>query len=165
MPLAQTVEKPHGRIETRQLWCIETTPEEIGFFGARQLIRLRRRRQTPDKDSLEEVLVVTSADPLPDPIANAAHLLRACRAHWTIENGLHHTRDRSYDEDRCQVRDPNAAQLLASMRSLAGFLAFNRAHHPKSDRGRNVPSFNRFCADHKFSAIRWLFDPKGPALQ
>ena len=76
-----------------------------------------------DKESDETVLGITSLSPVSDIHDNAEVLLDVARGHWTIENGNHYVRDRTYDEDRCPVRNPNSAHILASLRSMARFLA------------------------------------------
>lgn len=56
------------------------------------------------------------------PVAKAGpdRLLALVRAHWGIENRLHHVRDVSMDEDRCRVRAGGRA--LACIRNLGLFL-------------------------------------------
>lgn len=100
--------------------------------------------------------MITSLAPLPDPAENAKRLLQVLRGHWTIETGNHYVRDRTYDEDRCQVRDPNSAHILATLRSLARFLAKKGMHRPNNAHKKTTPSFNRFCSAHRSTALRWL---------
>jgi predicted transposase YbfD/YdcC len=54
---------------------------------------------------------------LPATKADPDRLLALVRAHWGIENRLHHVRDVSMDEDRCRVRA--GGRVLASIRNLA----------------------------------------------
>lgn len=51
--------------------------------------------------------------------ADAARVLRLNREHWSIENKLHYVRDRTFDEDRSQVRKGAAAHAMASLRNTA----------------------------------------------
>jgi predicted transposase YbfD/YdcC len=51
--------------------------------------------------------------------ASPSRLLQHSRAHWTIENRLHYVRDRTFDEDRSQVRKNFAPHAMASLRNLA----------------------------------------------
>jgi hypothetical protein len=51
--------------------------------------------------------------------ANPADLLAQHRGHWQIENREHYVRDRTYDEDRSQVRTGSAPQVIATMRNIA----------------------------------------------
>ena len=90
-----------------------------------------------------------------------AMLGEIARGQWSIENGNHYVRDRSYDEDRCQVRDPNSAQILATLRSLARFLAKQGVHRPSGSHQQTTPAFNRFCDAHRNQTIRWLMSPRG----
>ena len=142
----------------REGWATTVTPEEVGFCGAAQVARIHRhfREQSSGKESDETVLAITSLPPLADPAANAAWLLDIARSHWTIENSNHYVRDRTYDEDRCQVRDPNSARILATLRSVARFLAKKGIHRPRSQHKRTTPALNRFCQAHRTLAIRWL---------
>lgn len=46
-------------------------------------------------------------------------LLDAVRGHWSaIENGVHHTRDVSFGEDRSRIAHPTAARVMATLRNL-----------------------------------------------
>lgn len=106
--------------------------------------------------SEETIPAVTSLPPLPDAQENAQRLLSVIRGHWTIETGNHYVRDRTYDEDRCQVREPNSAHILATLRSLARFLAKKGWHRPRTEHKKTTPAFNRFCQAHRTLALRWL---------
>ena len=55
---------------------------------------------------------------LPPERADAARLLALLRDHWRIENGLHHVRDVTCDEDRCPIRTGAAPQVCAAVRNL-----------------------------------------------
>ncbi len=46
-------------------------------------------------------------------------MLRIVRTHWTIENQLHWVLDVAFDEDRCRVRQGDAAQNFAILRHCA----------------------------------------------
>ena len=76
-------------------------------------VRLRLKDQSEQR---ETVFCVTSLTP---EKANAARLLKLNRDHWSIENRLHYVRDRTFDEDRSQVRKRAAPHLMASLRNLA----------------------------------------------
>jgi len=121
-------------------------------------VRIHRhfKELSSGKESDETVLGISSLLPLADPAQNAAWLLEIARGHWTIENGNHYVRDRTYDEDRCQVRDPNSARILTTLRSMARFLARKGVHHPRSQHKKTTPALNRFCQAHRTLAIRWL---------
>lgn len=55
-----------------------------------------------------------------DPDKTSAHdLLRHAREHWRIENGLHFTKDRWWDEDRHHTRRPGLSAIMAAINNAA----------------------------------------------
>jgi len=152
------VGKDHGRLELRELWALPIDPEQMGFCAVAQIVRIHRHftERSTGKESDDTVLGITSLLPLGDPTDNAEWLLEIARGQWSIENGNHYVRDRTYDEDRCQVRNPNSARILATLRSLARFLAQKGIHRPRSAHQRTTPALNRFCQYHRTLALRWL---------
>ena len=73
--------------------------------------------------------------------ADEYRLLALARDHWQIENGQHHRRDRTQDEDRCLVRETNTVRVLSLFPSLAIFLYEGQ----RGRRGgqRSLPDFER----------------------
>jgi len=130
----------------------------MAFCAAAQIVRIHRHftEVSSGKESDETVLGITSLPPQKDPEVNAKTLLDVVRGQWVIENGNHYVRDRTYDEDRCQVRDSNSAQILATLRSMGRFMAKQGFHRPSSQHKKTTPAFNRFCQAHRTLAIRWL---------
>jgi len=66
--------------------------------------------------------------------ASPALFARLIRGHWTVENNIHWLRDAVGFEDRCRSRDPNAACVLALLRTAliaplraAGHFSLTRA--------------------------------------
>ena len=121
---AQTVDKGHGRIETRELAMTATTPTETGWPHTHTVCRatrsreIRRRGQTVST-STEEVFYVASfaaTTYAPDDV------LKLIRGHWTIENGLPHRKDRSMDEDRNRAARKGCAAAMSCIRSLAALI-------------------------------------------
>jgi hypothetical protein len=51
--------------------------------------------------------------------ANPADVLAGNRGHWEVENREHYVRDRTFDEDRSQVRTGASPQFLATARNIA----------------------------------------------
>lgn len=68
------------------------------------------------KSTVETIYGVTS---LPPHRASPAQVLGHNRAHWEIENRLHHVRDMTYDEDRSQVRRGQRPHAMATVRNVA----------------------------------------------
>ena len=84
----------------------------LNWPGLKQIARLTRTREIGGKTSIETVYLITS---LPAANAPPARLLALNRAHWGIENKLHHVRDVTMDEDRCRVR--GGARALSGVRN------------------------------------------------
>lgn len=131
-----------------------TDPETLGLAGAAQVIRIQRHVQTLRqgrviKDTTEDAYLVTSlwADE-----ASPEQLLQWARVHWSIENGQHHRRDRTQDEDRCMVRETTSARNLSLFRSLAIFL-FERQRHRAGGK-KSLPDFQRRVCRAPASLIR-----------
>jgi len=118
------------------------TPD-LGIGGVAQLLRVRRivdtvRQGKVIKHTEEVAYFVTSF--LPEE-ASPEDLLELIRGHWSIENGQHHRRDRTQDEDRCLVRETHSARVLSLCRSLAIFLHEGQRH--KSGGKQSLPDFER----------------------
>jgi len=59
---------------------------------------------------------ITSLDP--DKVT-AHDILRHIRNHWRIENCLHFTKDRWWDEDRHHTRRPGLSKIMAAINNAA----------------------------------------------
>lgn len=150
----ETTEQGHGRLEVRRLWSCPITPEEIGFAGASQLIRVERHWEgKAKKPELEVRFAVVSL--LPEQ-AGPARLLALARGHWSIENGNHYRRDRTFDEDRCPVRDPNGAALLASLRSWAIFIFLQQKPNQERPERYSLPKFQKEMTRNHGRAVSWV---------
>ena len=149
-----TVDKAHGRIETRSLWSCLIDPATLGLAGAAQLLRIQRDVQTVRqgqviKQTQEIAFAFTSLCPQE---ASPDQLQALTRDHWSIENGQYHRRDRTQDEDRCTVRETNTARSLSLFRSLAIFLC--EAQAPSKGPKLSLPDFQRQVCRHPWSLIR-----------
>lgn len=157
------MDKGHGRIETRKLWCCLTDPATLGLAGAAQLIRLERDVQTVRKGQVikktqEVAFAFTTLWP---EEAGPDKLLELARDHWSIENGQHHRRDRTQDEDRCTVRETKTARTLSLFRSLAIFLC--KAQPPRKGSQPSLPDFQRRVMRRPWGLIR-RFVPSSTTL-
>ena len=90
--------------------------ESWGFVNARPVIRIERVRRIRRVETREVEYYVTSLDTTQ---ATAFDLGNWIRAHWRIENQLHHVRDGTFDEDHGRVRKGASAQVLAGLRNAA----------------------------------------------
>jgi predicted transposase YbfD/YdcC len=112
----ETVEKDHGRIETRrcfafdQLDCL-ARPEQ--WPDLKSFAVIESERCINGKTSFERRFYVSS---LP---ADAARLAKAVRAHWTVENSLHWCMDVVFADDQMRARSGHAAHNLAVLRHIA----------------------------------------------
>ena len=105
-------------METRTIWVSSHLPPALDFPYVQQVARIERIRVRLKDHSVqrETVFCVTS---LSAAKADAPRLLQLNRGHWSIENRLHYVRDRTFDEDRSQVRKHAAPHMMASLRNLA----------------------------------------------
>ena len=109
-----------------------------------------RVRLTDNTEQRETVFCITSLSPLK---ANAARLLTLNRDHWAIENRLHYVHDRTFDEDRSQVRKRAAPHMMAALRNLAiGLL-------PLAGASTNIAAASRFFMRHAKRAMELLGVP------
>ena len=122
---AETLEKNHGRIETRRGAVL---PAEALLGGLRGLaawpgvqsvacVESRREPAAGGAESVERRYFLSS---LP---ADATRLLAVARGHWAIENNLHWMLDVHFDEDRCRVRKDHGPLNVATLRRVALSLA------------------------------------------
>jgi len=113
---AQSVEKGHGRIETRRCWLVEEVgwldPEEV-WSGLGSVAAVECERRVGDKVSLEVRYFISSVT------GSARQVLRAVRSHWHIENRLHWVLDVAFREDESRIRKENAPENMSVLRHLA----------------------------------------------
>ena len=115
----------------------------MGLAGVAQVVRLTRevehlRQGQVTKRSREVAFAITSDTPQEAP---PKRLLALSRDHWSIENGQHYRRDRTQDEDRCNIRETTTARNLSLFRSLAIFLF--KAQAGRRGGKKSLPDFER----------------------
>ena len=149
---AETVEKGHGRIETRILTASPASPTWLNWPAVAQVFKLERRFRRV-KDGHIEHEVVYGVTSLTASEASPARLLKLQREHWAIENQLHYRRDDTFKEDRCTLRTGHAAQAMAAINNLVLGLLLRRGV-------TNVPDARRdFEADPKAAVALILGRP------
>ncbi|MFB3119201.1 MAG: ISAs1 family transposase [Stenotrophomonas maltophilia] len=116
---ARTVNKNHGRLETRQCWVI-TDPTCLDYIQNRQrwpkldaVVKVTAHRETGAETSVQSRYYISSL------AGRAKTLLEATRSHWSIENNLHWTLDVTFREDLSRVRKDHGPQNLAVLRQIA----------------------------------------------
>ena len=135
---AETVEKDHGRIETRRAMALEATALLGGLRGlaawpgVQSVLMVEAQREPAGGGAarVERRYFLSSLAP------DAARLLPVARGHWAIENNLHWMLDVHFDEDRCRVRKDHAPLNLATVRRVALSLAKRDTHTKSSVRLR-----------------------------
>lgn len=113
---ARTVNKGHGRIETRTCW----QTGDIGWFEDREkwaglgsfCMVTSEVYDTKTKETTTDTRYFISSLPV-DP----ARALKAIRAHWGVE-AMHWILDMDFDEDRSRARTGDAAENLAMLRHV-----------------------------------------------
>ena len=122
---ARTLNKGHGRLETRECWAV-TDPECWDYLqtgkqwsGLKAVVKISARLETVAGATVQSRYYISSLD------APARKLLEAVRSHWSIENSLHWTLDVTFREDQCRVRKYHAPQNLATMRQISHNLLKN----------------------------------------
>lgn len=112
----ETVEKGHGRIETRRYFATD----DIGWLGAGKKWRglkmigmVESERAIGENKSVERRYYIGSVE------NNAKVFGVAVRNHWAIENKLHWSLDVMFREDDSRIRIGNASENMAILRHMA----------------------------------------------
>lgn len=116
LAVLETVEKDHGRIETRRYYQsaeLDWFADRAKWEGLRSVGMVEAIREIGGKRTVERRYYLTS---LPLGVETLA---RAVRGHWGVENKLHWVLDVCFREDQSRVRTGYAAENLATLRRLA----------------------------------------------
>ena len=113
----ETVEKDHGRQETRRYWQsadLDWFADRAKWEGLQSVGVVEARRQVGEGPvTVERRYYLSSLAP------EAARFARAVRGHWSVENQCHWLLDVQMGEDQSRVRAGHAAQNLGTLRRLA----------------------------------------------
>ncbi len=112
---ARSCESGHGRLEERIITVSSMLEDYTPWPYLKQVFKLERRWWEASGEHYELRYGLTS---LPREVAAPGDLLRIARSEWGIENGLHHRRDVSLEEDACQLRRGRAPQTNAALNNL-----------------------------------------------
>jgi predicted transposase YbfD/YdcC len=111
----ETLEKDHGRIETRRYWITEKSDwftDKALWDGLRSFGMVESEREIDGKKTVETRFYLASIP------ACAKEFARAVRGHWSVENSLHWCLDVCFGEDQCRSRIGNASENLAILRHI-----------------------------------------------
>src|SRR5258708_297334 len=145
---AQTLNKGHGRIETRTLTSSSQLNDFLDWPFLQQVFKLEREvRICKTAHTRHEVVYgITSLSAEQAPPEKLLHMLRS---YWQVENGLHYRRDVTLLEERHRFKKHSAAQCMCILNNLLlGILA--KSDYPF------LPSARRFFAAHPDRALRLL---------
>ncbi len=143
-----TIEKDHGRIETREcfIWpdisWLHGADKWAGLSGVGVIVS--KREELGKVPTLSRNYFIYSQKD-----ATAADLLRIKRAHWSIENNLHWMLDVTFKEDNSRARTDNAAENLNILRKQALQLMRQEASIKGSMRSKRLR-----CAWDLFYALK-----------
>ena len=117
----QTLEKGHGRTETRTYAIVaapeSVDPEELWRDLSAVGIAISERIDSQGRQSMETRYYILSR------LITSREFADAVRSHWGIENNLHWQLDVSFREDECRVsRDHGPANLSVIRRFALGLL-------------------------------------------
>ena len=110
--------KKGGVIERRRIWTADLLAgyvrDELGFPGARQgaMVEKERVNIATGEVGRECWYLLTS---LSSRRCGPKELLKLFRQHWSVENSLHHVKDRSWDEDVHTLRRPGLGEVFATL--------------------------------------------------
>jgi predicted transposase YbfD/YdcC len=116
LPAFETIEKEHGRIETRRCWqsaALDWFEDKRLWPGLRSFGLIESIRECGGKKECSRRYYISSLS------VNEAKLARSVRAHWQIENSLHWCLDVVFNEDQSRARARNAAKNLGTLRAIS----------------------------------------------
>jgi predicted transposase YbfD/YdcC len=112
----ETVEKDHGRIETRRYYqsdYLDWFADQGKWEGLGSVGMVESLREIGGKVTRERRYYLSSLK------LEVATFARAVRGHWGVENKLHWVMDVCFNEDQSRAREGYAAENLATLRRLA----------------------------------------------
>jgi predicted transposase YbfD/YdcC len=132
--LYETLEKNHGRLETRTVYSaniVEGIEELKEWAGLKSVTMVVSKREVMGSTPTEERRYCLSSLE-----ADAESTGKAVRAHWGIENGLHWVLDVNFREDYAGNRKRHSAENMAILRHMAVSLVKKERSSKTSFRGK-----------------------------
>ena len=124
----QTLEKSHGRIETRAVTAldqIDWLKKRHNWMGLKSIVMVESIREIIGGKTEQETRYYISSR-----VANAEQQGDAIRSHWGVESH-HWVMDMVFRDDECRIRKANAPANFATIKHIASNL-LRRAEDKKS---------------------------------
>ena len=125
-----TVEKGHGRIETRTCtasscvdWILSdrACPGQPRFTSIKTILKIEDRTEYPDRTTFDTRFYISSA------VLDIDRLAKAARGHWGVES-MHWLLDVVFKDDLSRYRSGHGARNMAVVRRFAlGLVRANKA--------------------------------------
>ena len=131
----QTVEKDHGRQETRRYYqsaALAWFADREQWAGLKTVGLVEATREMQGKQTVERRYYLSSLS------LGVATFARAVRGHWSVENQLHWVLDVQMGEDDSRARAGYAAENLATLRRLALNLLKREKTKQRGVRGKQL---------------------------
>jgi hypothetical protein len=109
-----------GRMEKRVMKMSDDTQllSYLDWPGLTHVWECAREVKRSGKTTREVAFGLASFPKELEQRATAEKLNQYLRGHWGIENGLHRTRDVSFNEDKATIRKGKAPQIMAALKNL-----------------------------------------------
>jgi len=130
-----TVEKDHGRLETRRYYQsdqLDWFADRSKWEGLRSVGMVESIREVNAKTTVERRYYLTSLT------LGVETFARAVRSHWGVENKVHWIMDVCFREDQSRARAGYAAENLATLRRLALNLVKREKTKKRGIRGKQL---------------------------
>lgn len=150
-----TYAKGHGRVEVQHLERSTALNAYLDWPGLGQVLRRTCQRVALGTGELSTE-VTYGITRLAAETGTAAELQALWRGHWTIENRVHHVRDRTFGEDGCQVWRGAGPQVLAALRNAVLSVLRSRGW-------TNISDALRHYGASALRALQLITEPPRPA--
>jgi predicted transposase YbfD/YdcC len=142
----QSVNKGHGRLETRTLTVSSQLKDFLKWPYLEQVFKLERRFVSL-KTGLIQEQVEYGFTSLKREEITPIQLLNKIRSYWGIENGLHYRRDVTLREDATRLTKGKSGQAMACLNNLLlGILLSQKKY-------RTIPAARRYFSAHLAEAL------------